>query len=115
LCQQQLVQLHENLEKFKGLDVEMYTISADEPSQQKELFLALEERYGEEVVPFISDPELTLIEKMDMKNNEVAYRGYGLIDQDGTVVFSTINDHWGEQMDDTFEEITKELKAIQAE
>jgi alkyl hydroperoxide reductase subunit AhpC len=107
--------LHDNLEKFKSLDVDMYIVSADEPAQQKELFLALEERYGEEVVPFISDPELKLIEKMDMKNNDIAYRGYGLIDQDGTVVFSTINDHWGELMDDTLEEVTKELKGIQTE
>jgi alkyl hydroperoxide reductase subunit AhpC len=111
LCQQQLVQLHENIDQFKELDVEMYIVSADQPSEQKELYTAITERYGYSV-PFVSDPDLTLIDKMEMKNGEVAYRGYGLLDQNGKVVFQTINDHWGEQIDATLEEIKKELKGI---
>jgi alkyl hydroperoxide reductase subunit AhpC len=114
LCQQQLVQLHENINEFKELGVDMYIISADQPAEQKELHSALTEAYGYSI-PIISDPELTLIEKMGMKNNEVAYRGYGLLDQDGMVVFQTINDHWGEQIDDTLEEIKKELEGVKAE
>jgi hypothetical protein len=31
------------------------------------------------------------------------------------VVFQTINDHWGEQIDDTLEEIKKELEGVKAE
>jgi alkyl hydroperoxide reductase subunit AhpC len=106
--------LHENIDKFKELGVDMYVVSADQPSEQKELYTAITERYGYSV-PFISDPELTLIEKMDMKNEDVAYRGYGLLDQNGKVIFQSINDHWGEQIDTTLEEIQKELKGIKAE
>lgn len=94
---------------FKELGVDMYIVSGDEPAQQKELFTALEEQFGESV-PFISDPKLALIEQMGMKNNDIAYRGYGLLSEDGTVVFSTKNDHWGEQLDATLEEIKDHLE-----
>lgn len=89
--------MHENLAVFKELDIDLYIVSADEPGQQKELFTILKEQFGESI-SFISDPNLKLIEKMGMKNNDIAYRGYGLLDENGTVVFTTINDHWGEQI-----------------
>ncbi|MBM7662636.1 alkyl hydroperoxide reductase subunit AhpC [Bacillus mesophilus] len=87
----------------------MYIVSADQPAQQKELVLALQERY-DEVVPFVADPDLVLIDKMGMKNEDIAYRGYAILDQDGTVVLAKQNDHWGEQIDQTFEDISNELK-----
>ncbi|KAA0544908.1 peroxiredoxin family protein [Bacillus sp. BGMRC 2118] len=111
MCQQQLVELHENIDQFKALDVDMYIVSGDESNQQKELHTAIHERYDFSL-PFLSDPNLTLIEKMDMKNNDMAYRGYGLLDGDGKVVFSTINDHWGEELDKTLEEVKKELDHV---
>jgi alkyl hydroperoxide reductase subunit AhpC len=109
LCQKQLVQLHENLEQFRELGVEMYIVSADQAEQQKELFLALRERY-DDVVPFIADPNLVLIDKLGMKNEDIAYRGYAILDKDGTVVLAKQNDHWGEQLEQTFEDISKELQ-----
>ncbi|MBM6616499.1 redoxin domain-containing protein [Bacillus suaedaesalsae] len=111
MCQQQLVQLHENIDQFNELGVEMYIVSADGPAQQKELYTAIHERYGFSL-PFLSDPDLTLIEKMDMENNDIAYRGYGLLDGNGKVVFSTINDHWGEELDKTLGEVQKELNKL---
>ncbi|WP_456276785.1 redoxin domain-containing protein [Bacillus sp. AK128] len=111
MCQQQLVQLHENLEQFRDLGVNLYIVSADQPAQQKELYNALAESY-DDVVTFIADPELVLIDNMGMKNNEVAYRGYAILDQEGNVVLTKQNDHWGEQLDQTFEDISEELQNI---
>jgi hypothetical protein len=49
---------------------------------------------------------------MEMKNGDVAYRGYGMLDQDGKVVFKSVNDHWGEQIDKTVEEIKNEYNKL---
>lgn len=89
----------------------MHVVSADEPSEQKQLYDAIHERYGYSL-PFLSDPDLRLIEKMDMKNGDIAFRGYGLLDGDGEVVFQVINDHWGEQYEKTLEDINNELKSL---
>ena len=111
LCHQQLVQLHENIDKLKGMDVEMYVISKDTPEEQLQLYKELEGIYGQSL-PFVSNPNFELIDLMDMKNGDVAYRGYGMIDQDGKVIFKTINDHWGEQIDQTVDEIKQEYKDL---
>lgn len=108
MCQKQLVELHDNLDQVKGLDADVYIVSIDEPAKQKELHNALMERYGESV-EFLSDPELTLIEAMGMRNGDVAYRGYGILSTDGEAVFTTINDHWGEELDKTVAEIKENL------
>ena len=50
---------------------------------------------------------------MGMKNGDVAYRGYGMIDKDGKVIFNTKNDHWGEQFEHTVEKIKKEYNKLQ--
>jgi alkyl hydroperoxide reductase subunit AhpC len=112
LCQKQLVQLHENIEQFNELGIKMYIVSGDQSAQQKELYEALESRY-DNVLPFISDPDLVLIEKMGMKNNDIAYRGYALLDQEGNLVLSKKNDHWGEQIDQTYEDVVEELENLQ--
>ena len=38
----------------------MYIISKDTPEQQRELYEALDEKYGKSL-PFISDPDLKMI------------------------------------------------------
>ncbi|MFE8699919.1 peroxiredoxin family protein [Cytobacillus sp. FJAT-54145] len=108
MCQQQLVQLHENLDKLEGIDANMYVISKDTPEQQLELYNALKEQYGTSL-PIISDPKLEMAEVFDVKNEDVYFRGYGILDTDGKVVFKTVNDHWGELFDETVEEIKSEL------
>ncbi|RIW29582.1 hypothetical protein D3H55_18465 [Bacillus salacetis] len=109
-----MVQLHENLEVLKDLDVNAYIISGDTPEEQSELYKALKEEYGKSL-PFISDPELELIDKFGMKNEDVAYRGYGMLDSDGEVVFTKKNDHWGEQLAETMKEINDEYNKLSNE
>jgi alkyl hydroperoxide reductase subunit AhpC len=103
--------LHENIDKFEGMDVEMYVISKDLPEEQLQLYKELKGIYGQSL-SFVSDPSLELVDFMGMKNGDVAYRGYGMIDQDGKVIFKTVNDHWGEQIDQTAEEIKNEYKKL---
>jgi alkyl hydroperoxide reductase subunit AhpC len=103
--------LHENIGKLEGMDVEMYVISKDLPEEQLQLYKELESIYGKSL-PFVSDPDLELIDFMGMKNGDVAYRGYGMLDQDGKVVFKSVNDHWGEQIDRTVEEIKNEYNKL---
>ncbi|WP_349775473.1 redoxin domain-containing protein [Mesobacillus maritimus] len=108
MCQQQLVELHENFSRLDEIDADVYIISKDTPEQQLKLYTQLEKHYGESVT-FVSDENLELIDHMDMKNGDVAYRGYALIDGDGSLVFNTINDHWGDQIDKSIDEIKEEL------
>jgi alkyl hydroperoxide reductase subunit AhpC len=103
--------LHENLDQLEGIDIQKYVISKDKPENQLELYTQLEQYYGESLT-FVSDKDLELIDHMDMKNGDTAYRGYALIDGDGSLVFNTINDFWGEQIDKTAEEIKEELEKL---
>jgi alkyl hydroperoxide reductase subunit AhpC len=103
--------LHENIGKLEGMDVEMYVLSKDLPEEQLQLYKELESIYGKSL-PFVSDPDLKLIDFMGMKNGDVAYRGYGMLDQDGKVVFKSVNDHWGEQIEKTVEEIKNEYNKL---
>lgn len=96
---------------FKGMDVGMYVISKDLPEEQLQLYKELEENYGHSLT-FVSDPNLELIDLMGMKNGDVAYRGYSMIDQDGKVIFKTVNDHWGEQIEKTVDELKKEYNNL---
>lgn len=93
------------------MDIEMYILSKDLPEEQLQLYKELESIYGKSL-PFVSDPDLKLIDFMDMKNGDVAYRGYAMLDQDGKVVFKSVNDHWGEQIDKTVEEIKNEYNKL---
>jgi alkyl hydroperoxide reductase subunit AhpC len=103
--------LHENIAKLEGMDVEMYVLSKDLPEEQLQLYKELEGIYGQSL-SFVSDPDLELIDFMGMKNGDVAYRGYGMLDQEGKVVFKSVNDHWGEQIDQTVEEIKNEYNKL---
>lgn len=89
----------------------MYIISKDSPEEQYQLYKQLEENYGHSLT-FVSDPNFELIELMGMKNGDVAYRGYAMMDQEGKVVFNRINDHWGEQIDKTADELKKEYNDL---
>lgn len=61
-------------------------------------------------IPFLSDPEFKLIEAVDMRNDDVAYRGYAIIDSEGKVILKKKNDYWGRQFDQTVEDIKEVLK-----
>nr|WP_281352334.1 redoxin domain-containing protein [Cytobacillus depressus] len=106
-----MVQLHENMNKLDGMDIEMFVISKDSPEELRTLQNKLEKTFGH-TLSFISDPKLELIEKMGMKKNGVAYRGYSMIDKEGYIIFSTKNDHWGEQIEITVEKIKEEYNKL---
>lgn len=103
--------MHENLEKLDGIDAKMYIVSGDTPEQQQELYSLIVDQYGKSL-PFISDPNLELIDLFEMKNGDSAYRGYGMMDASGNVLFHTINDHWGDQLEKTVKEIKKEYEKL---
>jgi alkyl hydroperoxide reductase subunit AhpC len=103
--------LHENIKLLEELDVQSYIISKDAPEQQLELYNALKERYGFSV-PFVSDPDLAMIEHFNMRDGDTAFRGYGLMDSDGKVIFKTVNDHWGEEIEASVKEIKEQLDKI---
>ncbi len=90
----------------------MYIVSKDTTEQQKELSIGIREYTGENSLPFISDPDFTLIDTMGMKDQDSAARGYGLLDTNGNVVFQTQNDHWGEEIEKTAAEIKKEYNKL---
>lgn len=89
----------------------MYIISHDSPEQQLELYDAMKERFGYSL-PFVSDPKLELVDQFGMKNGDVAFRGYGMLDENGNILFKTANDHWGEEFDKTVEEIKEEYNKL---
>ncbi|MBT2686660.1 hypothetical protein J7I93_00520 [Bacillus sp. ISL-47] len=103
--------MHQNMGKLEGMDVNMYIVSNDQPEQQLELYNALEEEMGHSL-PFVSDPNMELIERTDMKNGDTAFRGYALMDTKGNIVFNTVNDHWGEEIDKTAKEIKEEYEEL---
>ena len=111
ICQQQLVELHNNLQVLDGMDIEMYVISKDQPEEQKLLHDELEKTFGKSL-PFISDPELELIDGVGMKNGDVSYRGYAIIDPNGQVVLKQVNDYWGQELDKTVEDIKEAYDAL---
>lgn len=89
----------------------MYIVSGDTPDQQLQLYQAIVDMFGSSI-SFISDPGLELINLFGMKNGDMAYRGYGMLNSDGEVVFHTINDLWGEEFDETLKEINKEYQLL---
>lgn len=84
----------------------------DKPENLTLLKDALAERY-DRTIDFISDPNFDLIEDMEMKNQETAYRGFGLIDKNGEFIFTEIDDYWGENFDDTLSRIKSEYEKLQ--
>lgn len=110
------MELNNQLEQLDALDAEVYAISKDGPNELKQLAEAIKEKYPrdhQKAITFLSDPEFELIEAMEMRNGDTAYRGYGLLDQNGETVFVQIDDHWGEKMEETTARITEEMKKVQ--
>jgi alkyl hydroperoxide reductase subunit AhpC len=103
--------LHNNLQVLDEMDMETYIISKDQPDEQKQLYDALEKDIGKSL-PFVSDPELKLIDEVGMKNGDVAYRGYAIIAPDGQVVLKQVNDYWGQELDKTVEDIKEAYDAL---
>lgn len=93
------------------MDMPMYVISGDLPEEQKLLYDQLEKDFGKSL-PFISDPELDLIDATGMKNEDTAYRGYAIIAPNGEVVLKQVNDHWGEEIDKTVEDIKEAYEKL---
>jgi alkyl hydroperoxide reductase subunit AhpC len=93
------------------MNVEMYVISKEQPEEQKLLHDALEKSFGQSL-PFISDPDLELIDGIGMKNGDVAYKGYALITPDGQAVLKQVNDYWGRELDKTVEDIKEAYDAL---
>lgn len=60
--------------------------------------IMIDKAFGQSL-PFISDPYLELIDRVGMKNGDVAYRGYALIVPDGQVLLKQLNDYWGQELD----------------
>ncbi len=89
----------------------MFVISSDTPEEQHSLHNNLKETFGHSL-SFISDPTLKLIDKMGMKKDGVAYRGYGMIDREGNIIFNIKDDHWGEQIEKTVEKIKEEYRKL---
>jgi alkyl hydroperoxide reductase subunit AhpC len=103
--------LHKNIDDLNGMDMNVYIVSKDTPEQQVKLYDKLKEYFGYSL-PFVSDPKLKLIDYMGMKNGDAAFRGYGILDQEGKVVFKTANDLWGDEFDKTIKQIKEEYKKI---
>jgi alkyl hydroperoxide reductase subunit AhpC len=93
------------MNELKEMDVNIYAVSSDTVENLAALHAELQSP-----IPYLSDPEFKLIEHLDMRNESVAYRGYALIDKKGEVVFTQINDHWGEQFSQTAEQIQNEYQ-----
>ncbi|SET35596.1 hypothetical protein SAMN05421676_104152 [Salinibacillus kushneri] len=91
------------------MNVDTYIISKDTVEEQKILYDEINRVFGESL-PIISDPNLEVIDKMGMKNGDVAYRGYGMLDSEGNVIFQTKNDHWGEEIDQTLNDIEEQYE-----
>lgn len=105
--------MQRNLEQFDQFDVNVYAISKDAPNDLKQLSDALKQDYPRvdgRALMFLSDPDFQLIEHMDMRNGDTAYRGFGVLDKTGEKVFAHINDHWGEELNQTIEKVKEELK-----
>lgn len=108
--------MHNNLEKLDQFDANVYAVSNDQPDELKSLYDALQNKYPREdqrTINFLSDPNLELTEYMEMKNETSAFRGYGLLSKDGKTIFVRINDHWGEQLDQTLDDIKKHYNDLE--
>jgi hypothetical protein len=55
---------------------------------------------------------MKVLEHVNMKNDQMSYRGISILDKDGNHIFHQINDHWGEQIEVTAAVIHDELDKI---
>ncbi|WP_088103555.1 redoxin domain-containing protein [Halalkalibacter urbisdiaboli] len=103
----QLVELQENLALFDDIDADIYAISKESSSDSQALKNGLGLTFS-----LLSDPNLEVIEYVNMKNDDLSYRGFSILDQNGHYVHHEINDHWGEQIEETSSKIHEHLKEL---
>lgn len=48
---------------------------------------------------FLSDQTFEVLEHVNMKNDQMSYRGVSILDEDGKYIYHQVNDHWGEQIE----------------
>ncbi|WP_227936881.1 redoxin domain-containing protein [Alkalihalobacillus deserti] len=89
-----MVQLQENIELFEGLDADLYAISTDTPANSKSLKEA-----GAFTFTFLSDHTFEVLEHVNMRNDQISYRGVSILDKNGKYIYHQVNDHWGEQIE----------------
>lgn len=103
----QLGELQENLALFDDINADIYAISKESSSDS----LALKEGLGLSY-SLLSDPNLEVIEYVKMKNSDLSYRGFSILDKNGHYIHHEINDHWGEQIQETSEKIHELLSEL---
>ncbi|MBY6036455.1 redoxin domain-containing protein [Fictibacillus nanhaiensis] len=96
------------MDKFDDLDVNIYAVSSDTVDHLSALHQEMQPTF-----PFLSDGDFKLIDHLDMKGEGVAKRGYALVDSKGKVIFTQVNDYWGEQIDQTSKQIHDEYKKLE--
>jgi alkyl hydroperoxide reductase subunit AhpC len=99
--------LQENIHLFDDIDADLYAISVDSPSNHKQLKEA-----GAFTYSFVTDSSLEVLEHVNMKNDQISYRGVSILDQDGAYVYHEINDLWGEQIEETSAKIHEQIKEL---
>jgi peroxiredoxin len=90
------------------MDADIYAISKETSSDS----LALKEALGL-TYSLLSDPDFDAIDHVNMKNGEVSYRGYSILDKNGHYVHHEINDHWGEQIEEISERIHEKISELE--
>jgi alkyl hydroperoxide reductase subunit AhpC len=105
------VKLHENIQLFNELDVNLVAVSKEKVEETKILHDAFTTNLSDiTIIPFLADPKFELINHMDMRHGNVAYRGYGVLDEDGKVLLAVKDDYWGENIQETFNKIKETLQ-----
>ncbi len=97
--------MQENLHLFEEIDADIYAISVDTPDNHKRLKEA-----GAFTYSFLTDSEFNVLDQVNMKNDEMSYRGVSILDENGTYVYHEINDLWGDQIDQTVERIIEKME-----
>ncbi len=88
--------MQENLELFDGLEADLYAISTDTPDNSKRLKEA-----GAFTFTFLTDHTFEVLEHVDMRNDNLSYRGISVLDKDGNHIYHQVNDLWGDQIEAT--------------
>ncbi|ERN52697.1 peroxiredoxin family protein [Alkalihalophilus marmarensis] len=99
--------MQENIHLFDDIDADLYAISVDSPDNHNRLKEA-----GAFTYSFLTDQSFEVLEEVNMKNDEMSYRGVSILDENGAYVYHEINDLWGEQIEETAERIHEQLEEL---
>jgi peroxiredoxin len=102
--------LQENLDLFDGLEADLYAISTDTPDNSKSLKEA-----GAFTLTFLSDHTFEVLDHVDMRNDDISYRGISILDKDGTHIYHQVNDLWGDQIEATKNIIFEKVEELNKE